>query len=193
MIFWELTKKCNLKCIYCRAEADSFQSNDLSLHQITAAIDTIAKYYKPIIVLTGGEPLYRKDIFDIAEYIHNKDMPVALATNGTLITKEIAGKIKKHNIRRVSITLDAGTASLHDSIRGIKGSFNDALKGVDYLAAASVEFQFNTTITKQNVKNISEIVELAKEKRAKALHIFLLVPVGCGVEISEDEMVSVEQ
>ena len=99
LIFWELTKSCNLKCAHCRAEAeDNNYTGELELDQIKGILDNISSNYSPILVLTGGEPLYRKDIFDIAEYAAGKGLRTALATNGTLIDKAAAEKIKKAGI-----------------------------------------------------------------------------------------------
>ncbi len=194
LIFWELTKRCNLRCVHCRAESfDSEYINELSTQHIHSVIDTIASYYRPIIVLTGGEPLYRKDLFDIASYIHAKGLPIALATNGTLIDHQIAQKIKRAGFQRVSISIDGPDAHTHDSFRGIPGSFDGALRGAEFLRKAGVPFQFNTTITKRNVDTIDAILTLAKDRHASALHVFMLVPVGCGVEIADTDMLSKEQ
>ncbi|MEJ5362795.1 MAG: radical SAM protein [Spirochaetota bacterium] len=194
LIFWELTKRCNLRCVHCRAESyDKEYINELSTQQIYSVIDTIASNYRPIIVLTGGEPLYRKDLFDIAAYAHEKGLPIALATNGTLIDETIAQQIKASGFQRVSISIDGPDAQTHDSFRGIPGSFDKALQGALLLQQAGVSFQFNTTITKRNVGSIEAILKLAQEKHAAALHVFMLVPVGCGVEIADTDMLSKEQ
>ncbi|MCX8123789.1 MAG: radical SAM protein [Spirochaetes bacterium] len=194
LIFWELTKRCNLRCAHCRAESfDKEYINELTTEQICSVIDTIASNYRPIIVLTGGEPLYRKDLFDIARYIHFKGLPIALATNGTLIDNTIAQQIKDAGFQRVSISIDGPDAHTHDSFRGIPGSFDSALKGAQFLFKAGVPFQFNTTITKRNVATIDAILQLAKATHAAALHVFMLVPVGCGVEIADTDMLSKEQ
>lgn len=188
LIFWELTKRCNLKCLHCRAEADeSYFDGELGLEKIKAVIDQIAAFSSPIMVLTGGEPLYRHDIFEIASYVSSKGLPAALATNGTLITEETARKIIDAKIRRVSISIDGTDPSSHDTFRGIPGSFDAALNGAALLKNAGVEFQFNATITKRNSSELEGILKLAVDKGAAALHLFMLVPVGCGVEIAESD------
>ncbi len=193
LIFWELTKKCNLSCIHCRAEAEELDfSGELELKEIQNIIDNIASFAKPILVLTGGEPLFRDDIFEIAAYAGKKEMRVALATNGTLIDEDIAKNIEKANIARVSISLDGWDETSHDSFRGVSGSFRDALRGTRLLRENGVEFQFNTTVTKRNVDHIDDILKLAEKESAKAVHLFMLVPVGCGVEIAETDMISSE-
>ncbi len=194
LIFWELTKRCNLSCVHCRAEAENNEFyGELSLEQIKKVIDNIVEIAKPILVLTGGEPLYRQDIFEIAEYAVEMGLRPALATNGTLITKENAARIKKAGIARVSISLDGWDAQSHDSFRGVAGSYDAALRGARLLKDAGVEFQFNTTITKRNVERMDDILALAEKEGARALHLFMLVPVGCGVEIAETDMISSEK
>lgn len=194
LVFWELTKRCNLKCVHCRAEADdSVFEGELGPAESKRIIDGIAEFANPILVLTGGEPLYRKDIFEIAQYARGKKIRTALATNGTMIDKDIAGRIKSAGFSRVSISIDGMDSASHDSFRGIPGSFEKALEGAGYLREAGIEFQFNTTITRRNVDSIEGILKLAEEKGAKALHVFMLVPVGCGVEIAESDMISREK
>ncbi len=194
LIFWELTKKCNLNCIHCRAEAENIRyEGELTFSDVVAVIDDIAAHYRPILVLTGGEPLFREDIFPIARYAFDKGLKTALASNGTLIDDNAARGIRESGIQRVSISLDGSNAASHDGFRGIPGSFDQALAGIARLRSVGIQFQINTTISRRNVDEIEDIMKLAENIGAKALHIFMLVPVGCGVEIVETEMISKEK
>ncbi len=194
LIFWELTKRCNLTCAHCRAEADNIDfSGELNTSEIKRIIDEISSKYSPILVLTGGEPLYRNDVFEIAKYAAEKKLRTALATNGTLVTDEIAKKIKGAGIARASISIDGSSAASHDGFRGIPGSFESALNGARLLKNNGVEFQFNMTVTKRNVGEVDDILSLAVKEGASALHLFMLVPVGCGVEIAETDMISADK
>ena len=194
LIFWELTKRCNLRCRHCRAEADDAAfSGELPTGAITGIIDDIAAFAKPIMVLTGGEPLFRDDIFAIARHARGRGLRTALATNGTLIDEAAARAIRDAGIMRVSISIDGSTADSHDGFRGIPGSFESALRGAERLAAAGVEFQFNTTVTRRNAAELEEILRLAEDRGAAALHLFMLVPVGCGVEIADTDMISPDE
>ncbi len=194
LIFWELTKKCNLLCKHCRAEAENTDySGELSLEQVRAVMDDIALVSKPILILTGGEPLFRPDIFDISASAKEKGFMTALATNGTLVDDKTAAAIRESGIRRVSISIDGHDAETHDSFRGIQGSFDAALRGAACLKSAGVSYQFNTTITRRNVDQIQDIMDFAVKNGADALHIFMLVPVGCGVEIADTDMISAEK
>ena len=127
LIFWELTKGCNLRCIHCRASATELSSpQDLSTQAARDIIDQIAEVSSPILVLSGGEPLFRSDIFQLARYGTDKGLRVALATNGTLVTKQVAKKIVDSGVKRVAISLDGSDALTHDTFRGIPGAFDAA-------------------------------------------------------------------
>ncbi|MFX3623179.1 MAG: radical SAM protein [Ectobacillus sp.] len=194
LIFWELTEGCNLHCIHCRAEAQPERSpEELTTLEAYDVIDQIAEFAKPILILTGGEPLYRPDFFDIASYANQKGITLAMASNGTLITEEIARKIKNTGIKRVAISIDGPTAEVHDKFRGLPGSLQQALIGAGHVKQQGLELQFNMTITTHNVDYMEKMIELAKDMEVDALHLFMLVPVGCGVQIAESNMLSAKK
>jgi radical SAM protein with 4Fe4S-binding SPASM domain len=165
---------------------------DLSTAESFDLIDQIASFGRPIFVLSGGEPLFRPDIFDIARHASDAGLIVALATNGTLIDAPTARKIADAGIRRVSISFDGADAQTHDLFRG-KGAFERSLAGMNYLREVGVPYQINTTVASHNVHQMPETLALAKRLGATALHLFLLVPVGCGMEIAPDKQISGEQ
>lgn len=142
-------------------------------------IDDIASYAKPILVLSGGEPLFRPDIFDLARYAESKGLRVALSTNGTLINEAMACSIKDARIARVSVSLDGATAPTHDRFRG-QGNFERAIKGLVHLGLAGISRQVNMTVTRYNVHELSQMYELCLELGVDGFYIFMLVPVGCG-------------
>jgi AdoMet-dependent heme synthase len=194
LVFWEVTKGCNLRCIHCRATATELSSpTDLPTKKALDIIDQIVTVANPILVLSGGEPLYRSDIFQLARYAGDKGLRVALATNGTLVTKEVARMIADSAIKRVSISLDGADAPTHDSFRGIPGAFEAALYGFRNLKEVGMSVQINMTIARHNADQLPRVLELAKTVGADALHTFLLVPVGCGVDIAADQMVPPEE
>lgn len=194
LVFWETTAGCNLACIHCRriTVADQLLPLDLSTEEAFALIDQIAAFAKPIFVLSGGEPLFRPDIFDIARYAADAGLIVALATNGTLIDAGVARQIKEAGIRRVSISFDGADAPTHDIFRGV-GAFDKALAGMNQLRQVGVPYQINTTVARHNAHQMPETLALAREMGAAALHLFLLVPVGCGVEIADDQQITPEE
>lgn len=189
MVAWEITRRCNLACLHCRASAEKGPyDGEFSTDQCRKLLDDIAQFSKPVIILTGGEPYIREDIFDIARYGTERGLRMVLATNGTLVTDEIAGETRSAGIKRVSISLDGADAKSHDSFRGVAGAFEGALSGIEAFKRAGVEFQINTTITRINMDHIEEIYALAKRLGAVAHHIFLLVPTGRGKELADQEI-----
>jgi AdoMet-dependent heme synthase len=194
LVFWEVTKGCNLRCIHCRATATELSSpTDLSTRSALGIIDQIAGAANPILVLSGGEPLYRSDIFQLARYATDKGLRVALATNGTLVTKDVARMIVDAGVRRVSISLDGADAVTHDAFRGIPGAFDAAVHGLRNLKALGMSVQINMTIARHNAHQLPNVLQLARNLGADALHTFLLVPVGCGVDIASEQMVPPEE
>ena len=194
LVFWELTKGCNLRCIHCRASATELSSpSDLSTQAARDIIDQIAVVSSPILVLSGGEPLFRSDIFQLARYATDQGLRAALATNGTLVTKEIARKIVESGVKRVAISLDGADAATHDTFRGIPGAFDAALTGFRHLKDLGMSVQINTTIARHNAHQLPHVLDLARSVGADALHTFLLVPVGCGVDIAAEQMVAPEE
>jgi len=200
LVFWETTARCNLNCIHCRASATPEATPDeLTTGQALAFVRSLASaasadaLAKPILVLSGGEPLCRADIFEIASEATHLGLRVALATNGTLVDDEAAAKIKAAGIARASISLDGPTAAVHDAFRGRAGSFDTAIAGLKRLQAAGVETQINTTVARHNVDALPDVLRLALDLGVRALHLFLLVPVGCGVEIADEQMIAPER
>ena len=194
LVFWEVTKGCNLRCVHCRATATELSSpTDLPTKKALDIIDQITTVSSPILVLSGGEPLYRSDIFQLARYAGDKGLRVALATNGTLVTKEVARMIADSGIKRVSISLDGADATTHDTFRGIPGAFEAAIYGFRNLKDVDMSVQINMTIARHNAGQLPRVLDLAKTVGADALHTFLLVPVGCGVDIAADQMVPPEE
>ncbi len=191
LVFWESTAGCNLTCIHCRriTVADQLLPQDLTTHEAFDLVDQIAGMGRSIFVLSGGEPLFRPDIYDIAKRAADAGLIVALATNGTLIDEKVARKIKEAGIQRVSISFDGADAPTHDIFRG-SGAFDKAIAGMHHLQNTGVPYQINTTVARHNVGQMPETLTFAKELGAVALHLFLLVPVGCGVEIADDQQIT---
>jgi len=189
LIAFEVTRTCNLDCIHCRAAASKGPyEEELSTEEVFRILEEIREVAQPIIILTGGEPLLRKDIFDIAKKCIELDLKPVLATNGTLIDEKIAERIKEAGIARVSISLDGATAETHNDFRKMPGAFEGAIRGIEALKKVGVPFQINTTITGINAKELPAIHNFAIKLEAVAHHIFVLVPVGRGKEISKESL-----
>jgi len=189
MIAWEVTRNCNLSCIHCRAAAGRGPYKDeLSTGECFHLLDSIASFSRPVIILTGGEPLLRPDIFEIAQYAVDKGLRTVMAVNGTLLTEEIARKILDVGIRRISISIDGAGALSHDSFRKVPGAFQGALSGIEAAKKAGLEFQVNTTVTRRNLSELPALLDLSTQLGAVAHHIFLLVPTGRGEELKAEEI-----
>lgn len=193
LVAWETTRNCNLACRHCRASADNGPfAGELDTPAAFRLLDQIAELGQPIVILTGGEPLLRPDIFDIARYGTAKGLRMVMAPNGTLITPEHARRMVEAGIQRISVSLDGATAESHDSFRGVPGAFEGALRGIARAKEAGLEFQINTTISKLNLDQIPRIQALAVELGAVAHHIFLLVPTGRGKYLIDQEITAQE-
>ncbi len=199
LLFWETTIKCNLSCAHCRrVEDDEAADTDLSTSQAMGLIDQLAQLgsaqpFMPVLVFSGGEPLCRDDLFELVAHARSLSVTCALATNGTLVDAAVAQRIKDSGIARVSVSLDGAAAQTHDKLRQQAGSFEKAIQGISCLREADVLFQINVTLTKNNAHQLNDIYELAKSLGAVAVHIFMLVPVGCGQILAETDMLSPRQ
>lgn len=189
LVAWEMTQACNLACVHCRASACTEpHPEELSLEEGKELIDGIAQVATPILIMTGGEPLLRRDFFDLARYAKNAGLRAVLATNGVLITPEIAREVAQVGIPRVSISLDGPTAEDHDSFRKVVGAFEGSLAGIEKLRSVGVPVQINTTLTRRNRHQLAHIMKLAEELGAEAFHVFLLVPTGRAKDMAGEEM-----
>jgi AdoMet-dependent heme synthase len=194
LVFWETTKACNLTCRHCRAVPQrTLGPDELTTAQAFDLIDAIAKVSKPVMVLSGGEPLFRPDIFDIAEYGVQSGFRMALATNGTLVDRQVAARIADAGISRVAVSLDGAAADTHDRFRNMPGSHARALHGIRLLRDEGVSVQINSTIARHNVTELPQMLDLALSLGADALHLFMLVPVGCGLEIAPAQMLPADE
>jgi heme b synthase len=184
IVAWEVTRSCNLSCVHCRASSEPGPyAGELNTGKAIELIDQIKQVGNPVVILTGGEPLLRNDVFSLAAYGTKKGLRMVMGSNGTLITRDVASRISDSGIKRVSISLDGATSESHDSFRQVKGAFDMALKGIRNLKEHGVEFQINTTITRYNLSEAEAVLDLSVRLGAAAHHVFLLVPTGRGKEI----------
>jgi len=187
LVFWETTSACNLACRHCRRTATEPTEDELGTAEARDLIDQIAGVGKPVLVFSGGEPLLRRDLWDLLDHARQRGLPTAVATNGTRVTAEVATRLKEAGVHRVSVSLDGADALTHDAFRGQPGSFAAALAGLARLRAAGVPSQINVSVARHNRDQLPDLYARAKAVGAVALHLFLVVPVGCGVEMQEDD------
>ncbi|MCJ7737781.1 MAG: radical SAM protein [Anaerolineae bacterium] len=181
VVAWESTVACNLACVHCRASAQTAPAPDeLTTEQAFRLIDQLAEVGSPIFIISGGEPLMRPDIFDIAAYGTQRGLRVAISPNGTLITPEVVQRLKDSGIRRVSVSIDGSTDERHDAVRGTPGAFESAMEGLAACREGGLDFQLNTTVMRQTRNDLAAIGDLAVTIGSVAWHIFMLVPTGRG-------------
>ena len=197
LLFWESTAQCNLACKYCR-RVDVGGNGDLSYIQARGLIEQLAEVgceqgFSPALIFSGGEPLLRGDIFDLISYAATMSVVPAIATNGTLVDDWVAGRLRGSGAVRAAISIDGASAATHDKIRGQDGSFAKAVAGAQAFHRAGLPSQLNFTLTRGNCDEITAVHALAESLGAVALHIFILVPVGCGRELNDADMLTAEE
>ena len=193
-IAWEITRRCNLKCIHCRSSSEMEVKGhpDFTTQEAFRIIDDIANYAQPVVVLSGGEPLLRNDVFEIARYGTEKGLRMCLATNGVLVTDEVCKNIKESGIKMVSLSLDGADEAVHDNFRDQKGAFAGTLHAAELFRKHGIQFLINSSFTKRNQEEIPKVCKLAKEIGATAWYMFMIVPTGRGEEIL-NELISKEE
>ncbi|MFA5400805.1 MAG: radical SAM protein [Dehalococcoidia bacterium] len=189
LVAWEITRSCNLHCAHCRASSSSEEySGELSSEEALHLVDQIREAGNPIIILTGGEPLMRTDVYSIAEYAKSKGLRVVMGSNGTLVTPQVAARLKASGLSRVSVSLDFPTAEKQDKFRGQQGAFEAALSGIRSIRKSGIEVQINCTLTRLNIACLNDLLSLALHEGAVAFHPFFLVPTGRGKGLSDVEL-----
>ncbi|MEZ4598516.1 MAG: radical SAM protein [Syntrophotaleaceae bacterium] len=191
-IAWESTRRCNLQCVHCRCSSDpSAASGDFSTEEAFRLIDDICLVSQPVMVLSGGEPLLREDIFDIARYGTDRGLRMCMATNGTLVTDDVCRRMQDSGIRIVSLSLDGSRAEIHDDFRQCQGAFAATVRAAEILKRNGLRFLINSSFTRRNQAEIAPTFRLAKKLGAVAWYLFMIVPTGRGREIM-DELISKE-
>ncbi|MFC1541939.1 radical SAM protein [Candidatus Latescibacterota bacterium] len=186
LIAFEVTRTCTLLCKHCRGDSRNETYNDeLSFDEIKAILDNVSTFAKPLIIITGGEPLTRADVFDITKYSTSLGFRTVLATCGHFLTDEMVGKLIETGVSRISVSLDGANAETHDNFRGVPGAFEAALRGLEIARKHGLDFQINSTITSLNIDELASLNDLAVSLGAVAFHPFLLVPMGRGSGLSD--------
>ena len=181
VIAWESTRACNFSCVHCRAQAQKQPDpNQLTTQEALSLVDQIADLCKPVLIISGGDPLQRKDIFEIATYASSRGIRVVMSPSGSDITPEIIQKMKASGVKMISLSIDGSTSEIHDNFRQVPGAFELAMKNMSYAHQGDLAFRVNTTVTQHNLGDLSGILRLAAQVGAKEWDIFMLVPTGRG-------------
>jgi len=188
VVVWNMTRRCNLKCVHCYAKSEDISyDNELNHEQSLAMIDDLAEFGVPVLLFSGGEPLVHPRLIEYAQYAVNKGMRAVISTNGTLITEEKAKALKEIGLSYVGISLD-GLEETHDKFRGVKGSYKKAMKAIENCQKAGIKVGLRFTINKRNVQDIQGIFDLLEEKNIPRACFYHLVYSGRGSEIAKEDL-----
>ena len=188
LVVWDFTTRCNLKCKHCYANAGKAAPDELTTEQAKEVVDQLDEAGVLAVALSGGEPTVREDFLEIARYIHRKGMYVSVASNGTLITKEFAKKMKDAGVGYIEISLDHTNPEIHDEFRGVKGAWKRTVEGIRHCVEAGITTGIATTVTKYNYDNIPEMIKLAQKLRVHRFIAFNFVPTRRGRDIAETDI-----
>ncbi len=188
VVVWNVTRRCNLKCVHCYAQSEDMDyDNELTTAEGRALLDDLADFGVPVVLFSGGEPLVRPDLPELAEYAVKKGMRAVISTNGTLITPKMAGVLRDIGLSYVGISLD-GMAAVNDKFRGVRGAFDRAMAGIRNTQATGVKVGLRFTINRFNVEEIPPIFDLLEEMEVPRVCFYHLVYSGRGSELVDDDL-----
>jgi radical SAM protein with 4Fe4S-binding SPASM domain len=193
LVVWDFTHKCNLKCKHCYSDSGTTREEELTTEEALDVVDQLAETGVTALAFSGGEPLTRSDFFKVAEHAVESGLYVSVATNGTLLTREMAKKLKQAKIHYVEISIDGATAKTHDAFRGVPGAFDKAVSGLKNAIAEDLCACIATTATKNNLEEMPGIIDLAEEIGAERFTYFNFIPTGRGKEHFEQDLSAEER
>jgi radical SAM protein with 4Fe4S-binding SPASM domain len=187
-VSWNLTQRCNLHCAHCYMSATSAAdtTGELTTAECQRVIDEIAQVNpEALLILTGGEPLIRKDIFDLASYASDQGFTVVLGTNGVMLREAEARRMRQSGIQGASISLDSVDAQRHDAFRRLPGAWDGAIRATKALNNEGLDFSIHTSITTWNASEMLAMIDLARDLGARVLNFFFLVQTGRGADLTD--------
>jgi len=183
LVVWNLTNRCNLCCKHCYISAeDRSYRDELTTEEAKAFLQDIGEMGCPVVLFSGGEPIMRKDIYELAEFGTRAGLRVVLSTNGTLITPEVAGKLMAAGVKYVGVSID-GAERVHDSFRGRAGCFEEALTGLKHAADAGMNTGVRFTVNKENVNDLPAVIDAVVARGIPRFCMYHLVYTGRGEEM----------
>lgn len=185
IVVWNLTRTCNLKCVHCYTDSEAIKYPDeVTTEQAKAVLDDLAEFDVPAVLFSGGEPLVRKDLFELAGYARDRGLHVVLSTNGTLITPEIAQKFVDLKFAYIGISLDSAIPELHDEFRGVKGAFERTMEGFRMCRKAGQKVGLRLTLTRHTAQNLDKLFDLIEREGIDRACFYHLCPAGRGKDLS---------
>jgi radical SAM protein with 4Fe4S-binding SPASM domain len=187
-VVWNITYRCNLRCKHCYADAGIPGYYEVNTEEAKKCISKLAEWGIIILAFSGGEPLVRKDIYELTKYAKDNDLYVAIATNGILLTKENCKKLKESGVEYLQISLDGAKPETHDSFRGIEGIFEKTVQGIKNAVEEGFFVNVATTVTHHNLNEIPEIIDLCESLGVNWFMMYNFVPTGRGKSILETDL-----
>lgn len=192
VVVWNMTRRCNLKCVHCYAQAvDPNGKDEISTEQGKTIIKDLAQYGAPVMLFSGGEPLVRQDLPELAKYATEQGMRAVISTNGTLITKEKARELKEIGLSYVGISLD-GMEEIHDKFRGVKGAYKKAIQGIENCKAEGLKVGMRLTLNRCNALEVPKVFKLLKELEVPRICLYHLVYAGRGSAMIKEDLTHAE-
>ena len=188
VVVWNVTQRCNLRCVHCysRSEDKSYE-NELSTDEGLTLIDDLASFGSPVILFSGGEPLIRPDILTLIRHATKSGLRAVLSTNGTLIDERMSLALKDIGLSYVGISLD-GLEKVHDSFRGVKGTFEKVLRAIYHCKSAGLKVGLRFTINKRNFQEVDGIFDLVEEQKIPRICFYHLVYAGRGADLMNEDL-----
>jgi radical SAM protein with 4Fe4S-binding SPASM domain len=180
IVAFEVTRRCKLNCVHCRANADANFDSDLTTLQCKKIIKSVADYNRCVFIFTGGEPLERADIFELIGYADSLGLVTSVATSGYDLDEQKARHLKKLGVLTLSFSLDSDDAKIHNTFRRTEDAYERVMAAIENAKSAGLKFQINTTVTKLNIDKLPVLAELAEKAGAYCFNPFMLVPAGRG-------------
>ncbi|MDD3250526.1 MAG: 12,18-didecarboxysiroheme deacetylase [Smithella sp.] len=188
VVVWNMTRRCNLKCIHCySSSANVDYPDEMTTEEGKAMIDDLAAFGSPVILFSGGEPLMRKDLLELAKYATDRGLRAVISTNGTLITKEIAAEFKKIGLSYVGVSLD-GLQPTHDRFRGMKGAFEKAMEGIRNCREAGIKVGLRFTVNRHNAADVPAMFDLLRKEKIERMCFYHLVYSGRGSKLRDEDL-----
>lgn len=188
IVVWNITRACNLKCVHCYNDSGASKADDeLSTEEAKTVLDDLVQFGVPSVLFSGGEPLMRPDLFELIAYAVERGLRAVISTNGTLITADMAKKIKKHGVSYVGISLD-GIGDINDKFRGVVGAFDKAVAGIKNCQDAGVRIGLRLTLTQKNVQDLESLFDFFESERIVRACFYHFVPSGRGGSMADEDL-----
>ena len=188
VVVWNVTRNCNLRCVHCYSQSDGMDYHgEMTTEEGKKMLSDLGHFGVPVILFSGGEPLVRKDLFELGKYARDLGMRVVISTNGTMINRRVAGELKDIGVSYVGVSLD-GIGNTNDSFRGVKGAFDRALRGIRHCKESGIKVGLRFTINKRNVDDVPGIFDLMENEDIERICFYHLVYSGRGSQLIDEDL-----